>query len=392
GNVERVTISVDKQTTLISNPVHAVVRGLAAGESATVVLESIDRNGSRWTSSASFETDGNGEIDLARAAPRSGSYSGADAMGLFWSMKPPPTATAPAALEAPYGNELDTLTVRRGNQQVASQSILREYIGPGVQPTYKRTPIDSFYGDYYPPADVSRTRPGLLIFGGSEGGLTGALVAAQLASLGYPALALAYFAEPGLPKTLLNVPLEYFRDALIWLGRQPGVDAGRLIVYGASRGGEAALLLGATYPDVVHGVVALVPSAWVNCSYPGCTGAAWTLDGRPVPFTGEVPDAEALIHVERIKGPLFVDCGRVDAVWLSCPYADEIKRELATGFAYAQKILEFPQAGHGIGSLLPFVSGIETSQLEGTSPSANQVAREQAWPQLLAFLNGIAAS
>jgi dienelactone hydrolase len=390
GSAGPVTISIDRHATLLSSPVHIVVRGLAAGEAVTIELESVDKGGLPWTSSASFEADGSGEIDLARAAPRSGSYGGADAMGLFWSMKPPATVTTPTVLQAPYSDELDTVSVLRGNRQTVSETILREYIGPGVQPILKRTPVDPFYGDYYRPADLSRKKPALLIFGGSEGGLSGSLVAAQLASLGYPTLALAYFAEPGLPKTLLNVPLEYFRGALTWLGQQPGVDPRHLIVYGVSRGGEAALLLGATYPDIVHGVVALVPSAWVNCSFPACQGAAWTLDGQPVPFTGPVPDAEALIHVERINGPLFVTCGSVDAVWPSCPYADEIKRELATGFGYEQKILELPQAGHGIGSLLPFISGNEPSQLEGSSPSGNQVAREQAWPQLLAFLSGIA--
>ena len=42
------------------------------------------------------------------------------------------------------------------------------------------------------------------MFGGSEGGLSGVVIeaAALLAARGYPALALAYFHEPGLPPTL----------------------------------------------------------------------------------------------------------------------------------------------------------------------------------------------
>jgi len=43
----------------------------------------------------------------------------------------------------------------------------------------------------------------------------------------------------------------------------------------------AALLLGANFPDLVNGVVALVPSD-------AATSAAWTLAGKPVPFTEQL--------------------------------------------------------------------------------------------------------
>ena len=51
-------------------------------------------------------------------------------------------------------------------------------------------------------------RTAVLVFGGSEGGLATSLLAARFAADGYPALALAYFREPGLPQTLTNIPLE----------------------------------------------------------------------------------------------------------------------------------------------------------------------------------------
>jgi hypothetical protein len=50
--------------------------------------------------------------------------------------------------------------------------------------------------------------------------------ASLLAMNGYPALALAYFAAPGLPATLAGVPLEYFARAVRLLRAQPGVDSG----------------------------------------------------------------------------------------------------------------------------------------------------------------------
>jgi dienelactone hydrolase len=380
-----VAIALDKLTTIVSSPVHLVASGLDPGEAATLVVSSTDDRGYVWSSSASFHADGNGQIDVSRARPEAGTYTEMDGMGLFRSMKPAGPAPLPTALNPPGLNEIDTIVLTAGSQKV-NRLLVRQELGPGVVVTAKRTPADSFYGDYFSPADLSTKKPAVLIFGGSEGGLSGTPAAAQLASLGYPALAVAYFAEPGLPTTLLNVPLEYFAGALTWLSQQPGVDPAHLVVYGVSRGSEAALLLGADFPNLVHGVVALVPSAFVNCSYPICKGSAWTLNGRPIPFTGQASDAQALIPVAKIDGPIFVDCGRYDSVWPSCAYSDQIKGELSTGFTFQHPILEFPEAGHGIGSLVPYLNSSEPLNLQGKNPDSDQLAREQAWPEFLKFL------
>jgi dienelactone hydrolase len=365
--------------------------GLDPGEAATLSVTTTDARGYVWSSSASYRADGNGQIDLSRTTPSGGSYSEQDGMGLFRSMKPKGPSPLPAFLVLPGVDEFDKIVVSAGSREV-TQHLVRQFYSPGVVLTRKRTPADTFYGDYFSPADVSTRKPGVLIFGGSEGGLSGTTEAAQLASLGYPALALAYFAEPGLPTNLLNVPLEYFVGALSWLSQQAGVDPAHLVVYGVSRGSEAALLLGADFPNIVHGVVALVPSAWVNCSFPNCNGAAWTVKGRPIPFDGPASGDEALIPVTKIQGPIFIDCGDDDAVWTSCQYSNRIKAELATGFPYQHPILEFPDAGHGIGSLVPYLNYSEPSALQGRIPSSNQLARESAWPQLVTFLAGVAGS
>src|SRR5262249_8350399 len=79
-----------------------------------------------------------------------------------------------------------------------------------------------FAGMYVAPAGAVG-RPALLVFGGSEGGLSTVPLAELLAAHGYPALALAYWRLPGLPETLSGIPLEYFANALHWLARQPQV-------------------------------------------------------------------------------------------------------------------------------------------------------------------------
>ena len=117
---------------------------------------------------------------------------------------------------------------------------------------------DGFVGEYYSQRGATSYLPSVVVIGGSEGGLYfSALVARMLAAHGYPSLALAYFQAPGLPATLSNIPLEYFTKALTWIRQQPGVDSSHVLVYGNSRGSEAALLLGANFPQLVNGVVAV---------------------------------------------------------------------------------------------------------------------------------------
>jgi hypothetical protein len=64
----------------------------------------------------------------------------------------------------------------------------------GVTARELRVPADGVYGRWFRPDDSSTRRPGLLVFGGSEGGLHPTVVgkAALLAAHGYPTLALAY--------------------------------------------------------------------------------------------------------------------------------------------------------------------------------------------------------
>ena len=70
-----------------------------------------------------------------------------------------------------------------------------------------------------------KRHPGVLLLGGSERGLVGALLPAMLAAQGYPTLDVAYFKEPGLPQSLEDIPLGYCVKALRWLAARPGVAA-----------------------------------------------------------------------------------------------------------------------------------------------------------------------
>ena len=81
-------------------------------------------------------------------------------------------------------------------------------------------------------------------------------------------------------------------------------------------------------------------------------------------------------------------CAGADRVWSSCGYARQIAAELdAARNGYPYTLLSYPQAGHGIGNMVPYVMAGRTGTLDGPTPQANDQARAQAWPKLLDLLN-----
>jgi pimeloyl-ACP methyl ester carboxylesterase len=119
-----------------------------------------------------------------------------------------------------------------------------------------------------------------------------------------------------------------------------------LLVVGASRGAELALLLAASFPDLVGPVVAYTPSSvvWFGVGFKdpaGATRSTWTRQGKPLPHLpfppGVAPaqserglsmlpvseaaldDGDAVersaIAVEHAHGPLLLVSGGDDRVW-----------------------------------------------------------------------------
>jgi dienelactone hydrolase len=372
---------------LADEPVRISVTGLAAGERVTVAVRSVDAKGVTWVSSTAFRADARGRLDLSRSAATGGFYRGVWGMGSIATMQP---TTTPAANAYFWGDvQRFRVSVRAKGRTLSSTTFQRKFSPRPVRLQETTLKDDGFVGYFWKPA-IAGKRPAVLVFGGSEGGVATYLLAARLAANGFPALALGYFGAPGLPQTLYEVPLEYFVKALRWLRDQPHVDPNRVIALGVSRGSEAALLLGVQYPDLVNGVVAAVPANVALCSSPGCSGPAWTLDRKPVPYTRQfdephpTDDPDAVIPVERIRGPIFLDCAGMDTVWDSCAYATAIVQRLdAHDFRYAHPLHRYPKAGHHVGVLIPY----EPTVMD--SPPADEQARERQWPLLLAFLNGV---
>lgn len=375
-----------------------------------------------YRSAALFRADGAGAVDLAEDAPISGSYSGVDPDGLFWSMTSPggpaDRVDFAVAFSAWVEGEMKTSLV-----------LTRSYAPPGA---YTERVSDRGLVGYYVAPPGPGPFPALVIFGGSEGGLrTGQISALYYAGLGYACLGLAYFDAPGLPSTLENVPLEYFGTALSWLKARPEVAPDRLGVMGGSRGGELALLLAANYPEL-KAAVATVPSGvvWGGISLSSTAAvAAWTWQGQPlpsVPYSGAEPEARvdpqgnvayahapvfladiaaaspqdlaaATIHVEDSQAAILMIAGEDDQLWASCALAD-IAWERLQARGHAQTHPDgyhcYPGAGHWISTPnLPTMNIAETYIPDqgyylwlGGEPAAAARAARQADEEIRRFL------
>jgi pimeloyl-ACP methyl ester carboxylesterase len=287
-----------------------------------------------------------------------------------------------------------TVTDADGADPLAAGSIRRRPVNEGVDVTEVND--GTRVGFLTRPAGARGPLPAVLAFGGSEGGtFYGQFMAYYLAQLGYASFGVAYFGAPGLSPDLERVPLEVLSDDLDYLAAQPGVDPDRIAVLGASRGGELALLLGATFPNRVRAVVAQVPSGYVWGATTGNDVSAWTLGDADVPYVpssgapaeyymrngntyavttpafladiAAAPPAAlaaAAIPVASTQGPILLLGGEDDQLWPSCVLADVAWDALTaaghTG-AHADETHCFPEAGH----LISFPPG--SSTLENTA-------------------------
>lgn len=269
---------------------------------------------------------------------------------------------------------------------------------------------------YIRPEGETGRLPALIVLGGSEGGTrwvrrAGALFAAQ----GYAVLAISYFRAEGLPSGLELIPLETFGRGLTWLVAQPGVDRGRIGIYGLSKGSEAALLTATRHPEI-RAVIAASPShvAWPGLSNPFVLQSSWSENGAPVPFVpydmsrgftsifaifqNSLPNVaqhpNAIIPVERINGPILLVSGEADGLWPAKAMADAIAARLrANNFRHRVVNLSYPDAGHmtptppALGPTTP----ASLAQMGGTVEGTDR-ARAEAWPAMLCFLRDALAA
>lgn len=263
--------------------------------------------------------------------------------------------------------------------------------------------------------------PAVLALGGSDGG-TPRYFPDLLVPAGFACLALAYWGTPETQARFSEIPLERIEQALRWLIDRPETKTpdGRVALVGASRGAELALLVAATFPELVGPVVAYTPSCvvWQGIDLtlpPGETRSSWTIQDQAKAFVSFPPGigpaqssegvawlpvmeaaledtgatAAAMIAVERCTGPVLLVSGGDDHVWPTATMCEMLTERMAGhGRSGAIEHLHYPNAGH---MLFPYSRPADTRVPAmpmdyGGSPDYDAAAHADAWPIVLACL------
>lgn len=263
-----------------------------------------------------------------------------------------------------------------------------------------------------------RTEHGAVVLPGSGGGIPEGY-AMRLAELGVGAFALGYFGLPGLPSTLVEVPLEQVAHGVaVFRDRLAGAE--QIGVMGSSKGAELALLLASYRPDLVGSVVAVAPScvSWYGLDQTDPTSMrrpSWTWRGQPVPFLPyrqhvapswsdaglrldmcyeftAYADTEidtARIPVEQATGPILLISGDDDHMWPSAAMADQLVDRLAANDRGAQVTsVVYAGAGHAFLHREFLPDDVAAYWDFGGSTEADAVARSAACPHIASFLRG----
>lgn len=396
-----------------------------AKTNVVIIAKAIDDAAQAWESHGEFQTDARGFAEAGGQTSKNSRK--ANAARWFWSMTLTGTNRGSGYFKCgslkPVTYEF---TAELNGEQIASARFERLFVLPGVE----RVPVreQGLRGVYFKPSGKG-AHPAVIVLTGSGGGLNEP-IAAFLASKGYAALALAYFNYEDLPKTLENIPLEYFDTALKWLDARKEVRAGQIAVLGGSRGGELVLLLGATFPEI-KAVVAISPSGIIWGGLGGHQDEpeqpAWTYHGRALPFMDSAhltPDQlerinkafqtdsnswpaafeismenrddveKATIPVHQIHGPVLLISGKDDTLWPSSLMADRVMQQLKEAkHPYRDKILEYEGAGHvfllpnlptTVNTVIHPILKMEISLGGEAAPTA--AAALDAWKQVVDFL------
>lgn len=425
-------LEITPHTSLIDEPVSICLSGLQPRQHVTLHAQTLDGFRQRWQSAATFAADEQGIVDLSIHKPLAGSYEEIDPMGLFWSMSVIEKGKKKKVFFTRNKSRplIVTFNMEVEGTIVATATIQRLFAAPGV--TSIPVVDQDFVGTLFVPPGPG-PHPVALILNGSDGGMR-ECAASLLASRGYAGLAVAYFSGfsgiEDCPKDLIEIPLECFATAIHWLQVQEAIDGEKIAVIGLSRGGELALLLGATFP-VIKAVVGGAPGAYVQSGLRNMQPvpqSAWTHQGKSLPYvrmqtsffdfaqnfwkfmshkpftsrtaflrgTEKVSETdEVAIPVENMCGPLLLISGKDDQLWPSDVYSEIVVERLKKhNHPYPVEHVCYEGAGHfvcfpyGLPSLPPMLELATGPVVFGFGGEASFQARANAdsWQKILAFL------
>ncbi|XP_034039604.1 acyl-coenzyme A thioesterase 1-like [Thalassophryne amazonica] len=345
---------------LFDEPIQLKVAGLKSRQVVSVRANATDDKGVVFSSAATYKADGNGEIDLQRDPSMSGSYIGAQPMGLLWSMKPEILHSRMHKTRAlnPY---MVTFSVHEeeGNDRVLAEVVNeRLLMGDGVI----RTPINNgkICGVLFTPPGPGPF-PAVLDLYTSGGGLSEKRPA-LLASRGFVVLTVGLYGCGENQKTN-EIHLDYFEEAIEFLRGQDKVCSKGVGVISLSKSGDLAL----SAASYLSGVEATV---WINgCSantllplhykkniilpplmYDTSKIITTELGAALIKYTMFDPRAEenksCVVPIEQAKGCFLFVAAEDDLNWDSKAFVEQMVERLKHYGKKNFEVLSYPGAGH----------------------------------------------
>ena len=284
---------------------------------------------------------------------------------------------------------------------------------------------NGFQANYFARNKTNNKTAVILIGGGAWGNYW----AQKFANNAMVGLSLPYTGKEGLPKLPEAIKLEYFENAINWLKKRPEVNPDKIIVMGASRNAELALVIATTFPELISGVIAYAPSAvsWSNTVLPYNSNElkpSWTYKNSAIPYipmeklagnaTNEIDMmdywtkglskkefvTQAIIKVEKINGPILLLSGIDDNVWPSAMMSDMLEDRIKNNnFDFDFKNIKYANAGHLIAGNPNNISTTREGKIEiekkiynfnyGGTATGDLEAQQNAQKQVFTFLSNI---
>ncbi|XP_068127979.1 acyl-coenzyme A amino acid N-acyltransferase 2-like isoform X2 [Hyperolius riggenbachi] len=220
-----VLLTVSPEVVLADEPVKIRAWELPAQQIITIRAWLKDEKEELFYSRAFYRSDDEGKVDLEHTPATGGDFSGVHPMGLFWALRsktPFFRLMKREVMESPFEIHLEVYCHLEMNvipecSPEASACLRRWYVAPGVQRVQVRE--GRVRGALFLPPGEGPFQGVVDLFGGF-GGLV-EFRSSLLASRGFAALALAYFAYEDLPKTTNSLDLTYFEEATEFLRNHP---------------------------------------------------------------------------------------------------------------------------------------------------------------------------
>ncbi|GAB2567900.1 acyl-CoA thioesterase/bile acid-CoA:amino acid N-acyltransferase family protein [Gracilibacillus alcaliphilus] len=421
---DRLKINITPKESKTNEPISFQIYTNEPSSQIVIKASTKDDRQERFVSEATFISDENGIIDLNLHSPIEGDYEGIDVFGLFWSMESKKDRMFIKHSSDPL---VINIEVYHNGALLASEQIIRTFYQKNI--IKKELNDDSMIGTLFYPENGD-SLPAVVIIGGSDAEVHESS-AALVASEGYVVLALAYFGRKGLPKGIVEIPLEYIDHAFQYLMNLRQVDQKRLGIIGFSRGSELALLYASHFPNI-KSVIAVAPSAIIFSGLVNMQPvekSAWAYKNVPLPYfraqrtkqdtfsffkhwilgkpysgldvmnriiQDEQQLEETAIPIENIKTPMMFFAGEDDHIQPAVFFTKRIESLLQNHeYKKQNEFIYYENVGHfatfpGSAPNLPQITGnmqYNMRMIFGGTKKDNARAASNSWEKTVKFLN-----